>query len=155
MMREEIKKILTKYEPKEENLLAILHELQDSKETHHLTKEELIEVSNYLKLPTSYIMSVLSFYSMYSIKPRGKYVIRVCQSPPCHHVGAVNIAKELMRVLGVSFGETTKDGLFTLEFTSCIGVCGVAPAMMINDEVYGNLTPEKIQSIIEELRRKK
>jgi len=148
-------KILEKYEKKSENLLAILHELQDSKEEHYLSKEDLKAVSEYLNIPLSTVHGIATFYSMYAFKPRGKYIIRVCQSPPCHLMGSTTISKELMKILGIKFGETTKDGLFTLEMSSCLGVCGVAPAIMINNKVYGNLTPERLKAIIEEKRRKK
>ncbi len=150
-----MKEILEKYERKSDNLLAILHELQDSKEEHYLSKEDLKAVSEYLGLPLSTVHGVATFYSMYAFKPRGKYIIRVCQSPPCHLMGSTTISKELMKILGIKFGETTKDKLFTLEMSSCLGVCGVAPAIMINDKVYGNLTPERLKSIIEEKRRAK
>ncbi len=150
-----MKEILEKYERKSDNLLAILHELQDSKDEHYLSREDLKAVSKYLNLPLSMVHGVATFYSMYAFKPRGKYIIRVCQSPPCHLMGATTISKELMKILGIKFGETTKDKLFTLEMSSCLGVCGVAPAIMINNKVYGNLTPEKLKSIIEEKRREK
>jgi NADH-quinone oxidoreductase E subunit len=150
-----IDKIINGFEKKAENLLSMLHEIQDSKEEHYLDKEDLITVSDYLGLPYSFVHGVATFYTMYSLKPRGKYIIRICQSPPCHLMGSTTISKELIKVLGISFGETTKDKLFTLEMSSCLGVCGVAPAMMINNRVYGNLTPEKIREIIEQLRREK
>ena len=95
-----------------------------------------------------------SFYTMYSFDPRGKYVIRVCESPPCHILGAQTIFKAIETKLGIKEGETTKDGFFTLEGTSCLGVCSVAPAMMINDEVYGNLDEEKIGKILEQIKEK-
>ncbi len=152
MNREEI---IKNYEQKPENLLEILHDIQDAKNEHYLDKEDLISVSDYLGLPYSFVHGVASFYTMYSFKPRGKYIIRICQSPPCHLMGSTDISKELMNVLGIKFGETTKDKLFTLEMSSCLGVCGVAPAMMINDTVYGKLTSEKIKEIIENLRREK
>ncbi len=152
MKRDEI---INGFEKKAENLLSMLHEIQDSKEEHYLDKEDLIAASDYLGLPYSFVHGVATFYTMYSLKPRGKYIVRICQSPPCHLMGSTTISKELMKVLGVKFGETTEDKLFTLEMSSCLGVCGVAPAMMINDRVYGNLNPEKIKEIIEQLRREK
>ncbi len=151
----ETNEILKNYEKREDNLLSILHEIQNSKQTHHLSKEDLKAVSEYLDIPLSFVHGVASFYTMYSMKPRGKYIVRVCQSPPCHLMGSTSISKELMNILGIKFGETTEDGIFTLEMTSCLGVCGVAPAIMINDTVYGNLTPERLKSIIEEKRREK
>jgi NADH:ubiquinone oxidoreductase subunit E len=148
-------KTIKRYEKKPENLLLALHSLQENNVNHYLTKDDLMEVSKYFSLPYSFVYGVASFYSMYSFKPRGKYIVRVCKSPPCHLMGASSIIDELKKVLRINFGETTKDNLFTLEFSSCLGVCGVAPAMMINEEVFGNLTPQRIREIIEEKRREK
>uniref|UniRef100_A0A7C2K4B9 NADH-quinone oxidoreductase subunit NuoE n=1 Tax=candidate division WOR-3 bacterium TaxID=2052148 RepID=A0A7C2K4B9_UNCW3 len=150
MTREEI---LNKYGKSKDNLLYILHDIQDNNPRHYLTEEDLRAVANWLNLPYSYVHGVATFYSMFSLKPRGKYIIRVCESPTCHLMGSSDVIVELVKTLGIGIGETTKDELFTLELTSCIGVCGVAPAMMINEEVYGNLTPEKVKQIIEEKRR--
>jgi len=152
MSREEI---LKKYEQTSDNLLAILHDIQDNKDEHYLTKEDLKKVSDYLDLTYGFVHGVATFYSMFSLKPRGKNIIRVCQSPPCHLMGSTTISKELIKILGIKFGETTKDGLFTLEMTSCLGVCGVAPAIMINDQVFGNLNKERLCEVIEEKRRAK
>jgi NADH-quinone oxidoreductase subunit E len=146
-------KILKQYERSGDNLLAILHDIQDASPEHYLSEADLRAAADYLGLPYSFVHGVVTFYTMYSLKPRGRHLIRVCQSPPCHLVGSSTISRELIRLLGVGFGETTADRLFTLEMTSCLGVCGVAPAMMINDRVYGNLTTERIAAIIEDLRR--
>ena len=145
--------ILERYGRSPDNLLSILHDLQDANERHYLTDEDLRRTADYLGLTFSFVYGVATFYTMFSLKPRGKYIIRICQSPPCYLMGSTPMAMELMRHLGVEFGETTRDGLFTLEMSSCLGVCGVAPVMMINDEVYGNLTPDRIQIILEEKRR--
>jgi NADH-quinone oxidoreductase E subunit len=147
--------IFQKYENKPENILLILHDIQDENPNKYLTEEDLKEVSERLNLPYSFVYGVASFYSMFSLKPRGKYIIRVCESPPCHLMGSENILNELKKILEIDIGETTRDNLFTLEISSCLGVCGVAPAIMINEEVYGNLTKEKIKEIIDNLRREK
>ena len=106
-------------------------------------------------MPLSKVMGVATFYSMYSLKPRGKFIIRVCESAPCHVVGALNVVNEFINLLGLEkVGETTKDKLFTVETSACLGVCGVAPACMINDVVYGNLTKDKIKQIVDDLRAK-
>ncbi len=86
------------------------------------------------------------------LKSRGKNIIRLCESPPCYIKGSDNILRKLKNTLGVKVGETSKDGLFTLELAACLGVCGNAPVMMINDEVYGDLTEEKIDEILEKIR---
>ncbi|HOW44139.1 MAG TPA: NAD(P)H-dependent oxidoreductase subunit E [Candidatus Aminicenantes bacterium] len=146
-------KILKRYGRSGDNLLAILHDIQDASPEHYLSDADLRSAADYLRLPYSFVHGVASFYTMYSLKPRGRNLIRVCQSPPCHLLGSSTISRELIKVLGVGFGETTADRLFTLEMTSCLGVCGVAPAMMVNDRVYGNLTAERIAGIIDDLRR--
>lgn len=148
-------KILKQYDRSGDNLLAILHDIQDASPEHYLSDDDLRAVAGHLRLSTSVVYGVATFYSMYSLKPRGKHLIRVCQSPPCHLLGSSTISRELMRLLGIGFGETSADKLFTLEMTSCLGVCGVAPAMMVNDRVHGNLTAERIAGIIDELRRGK
>jgi len=148
-------KILQNYEPSGDNLLAILHVIKDASPEHYLTEADLRAVADFLGLAYSFVYGVATFYTMYSLKPRGRYLIRVCQSPPCHLLGATTVSRELMRLLGIAFGETTADKRFTLEMSSCLGVCGVAPAMMVNDQVYGNLTPELIAEVIAGLRRGK
>jgi NADH:ubiquinone oxidoreductase subunit E len=148
-------KILKLYDRTGDNLLAILHDMQDASPEHYLSDDDLRAVADHLSLAYSFVHGVATFYSMYSLKPRGKNLIRVCQSPPCHLLGSSTISRELIRLLGIGFGETSADRLFTLEMTSCLGVCGVAPAMMVNDRVYGNLTAQRIVAIIEDLRREK
>lgn len=148
-------KILKSYEPRADNLLGILHDIQNASEEHYLNDADLRAVADFLGLAYSFVYGVVTFYTMYSLKPRGRNLVRVCQSPPCHLLGATTVAKELIRLLGIGFGETTTDKKFTLEMSSCLGVCGVAPAMMVNDRVYGNLTPELIAEIIAGLRREK
>jgi NADH:ubiquinone oxidoreductase subunit E len=142
--------IIKRYDRSPDNLLSILHDLQDAEEQHYLADRDLRLTADHLGLTFGFVHGVATFYTMFSLKPRGKHIIRICQSPPCHLMGSTNMATELMRLLGVDFGHTTGDRLFTLEMSSCLGVCGVAPAMMINNEVYGNLTPERIRQILAE-----
>lgn len=149
----ERKEIIDKYERKPENILLILHEIQENNPRHYLAERDLKEVAKHLSLPESFVKGIASFYSMFSLNPRGKFIIRVCESPPCHLMGSNTILESLAEILNIGVGETTEDGAFTLELSSCLGVCGVAPVMMINEEVYGNLTPEKIKEIIAEKRR--
>lgn len=147
--------VFERYSPTGDNLISILHDLQDLCEWNYLSREDLQMTADYLEEPYSFVHGVATFYTMFSLEPRGKFVIRVCQSPPCHLMGAADISTELSEILGVGFGETTPDRLFTMEMTSCLGVCGVAPAIMINDQVVGNLTPERLKGIIEAKRREK
>ena len=143
-------KIIQQYDPSPENLLSILHDLQDANERHYLTEQDLQLAAGHLRLPFSFVQGVATFYTMFSLTPRGRFIIRICQSPPCRLMGATTVEQELRRFLKVDFGQTTPDGLFTLEMSSCLGVCGVAPAMMVNDEVFGNLTPGRVQEILAE-----
>jgi NADH-quinone oxidoreductase E subunit len=144
--------ILKKFPPFQENILEILHALQDANPYNFLTHEDISSCAEYLQLPYSYVEGVASFYSMFSLKPRGRFIIRLCDSPPCHLMGSESLLDYLKEKLGIEVGETTRDRVFTLELSSCLGVCAVAPAMMINNEVYGNLTPEKIDKILNEKR---
>lgn len=145
--------ILSKFKPTLDNILYILHDLQDNNLQHYLGKDDIKACADYLKVPYSYVHSVAGFYTMFSLKPRGRHIIRLCDSPPCHLMGSGSVLNYLTETLGIDVGDTTKDGLFTLETTSCLGACGVAPAMMINEEMFGNLTPEKVDAILEKRRK--
>lgn len=149
-----IKEIINKYGNKRENLLQILHDIQNQSPQNYISEENIKTLSEEMRIPVSDIKGTASFYSMFSFNPRGKYLVRICESPPCHILGAKTIFDAVEKKLGIKEGETTKDGLFTLEGSSCLGICGVAPAMMINDEAYGNLDEEKIGKILEQIREK-
>ncbi len=146
------KEICQKYAPNKDNLIQILHEIQDTHPQHYISPEAVDTVAEYLKVPANHIYGVLTFYTMYSTSPRGKNIIRLCESPPCYIKGSDNILRKLKSALGVGVGETTKDGQFTLELCACLGVCGNAPVMMINEDVYGDLTEEKVDEILAKIR---
>ena len=148
-------KIFEKYSPKKENLIYILHDIQDANPQNYVSEEAVQAVSEFLNIPLSHIYGVLTFYTMYSTKPRGKNVVRLCESPPCFLKGSEKMLKKLREILGVRIGETSEDGLFTLELCACLGVCGNAPVMMINEDVYGDLTEEKVADILARLREGK
>jgi NADH-quinone oxidoreductase subunit E len=143
---------LNKYEPEKHNILYILHELQDTNPRHYVAREDIEAVADYLNVPYSFVHGVATFYTMFSLTPRGRYIIRLCDSPPCHLMGSTSALDYLKQKLGIDVGQTTPDGVFTLEVASCLGVCGVAPAIMINEEMFGKLTPERLDSILEERR---
>ena len=149
-----VKEIIKKHGNKRENLLQILHDIQNQSYQNYISEENIKTLSEEMRIPVSDIKGTASFYSMYSFIPRGKYIIRICESPPCHILGAQTIFNAVEKKLGIKEGETTKDSLFTLEATSCLGICGVAPAMMINDEAYGNLDEKKINEILEQIQEK-
>lgn len=136
-----------------DKLIEILMEVQRQSNENCVTEEELKIISKELGVPLSKVYGVATFYSMLSTKKRGKYVIQVCNSGPCYVKNSKLIAKLFENVLGIKMGEITSDGLFSLEYTSCIGACDLAPAVKINEEVYGNLDREKIYKLIDTLRK--
>ncbi len=147
-------KLISRYPRSRDHILLILHELQRHNPRNCLEPEDLKLVAEYLRIPLSQVHDTVTFYSMFSLKPRGKHVIRVCDSPPCRMAGSTSIIASLKELLGIDVGETTPDGLFTLEVVQCLGVCGVAPVMMVDEEVYGNLTEERLREIIASYRER-
>ncbi len=148
----DIESILEEHGHRKRHVLSMLHQMQEETEGNYIREKDLRKLAEKLEMPFSNLHSVVTFYSMYSIQPRGKYIIRVCESGPCTLLGADTVFEVIEDELNVGLYETTEDGLFTLEPSSCLGICGVAPAMMINDETYGNLTPEKIRKVLAELK---
>lgn len=134
-----------------ENLLQILHDIQTGNSDNSLHKDDLNELSAIMGIGESDLVSTLSFYTMFSLEPRGRHIIRLCESPPCHVMGGESVMDAIKDKLGIDVGETTDDGCFTLETTSCLGTCAVAPVMMIDETVYGNLTREKVAEILDSL----
>ncbi len=153
-MPETIAAIVEAHGKERENLLAILTDLQARSEDNSLHRDEIETLSRIMDLPAAEIISTASFYTMFSLTPRGQHIIRVCESPPCYIQGSTNVVEAIEARLAIRMGETTPDRLFTLEYTSCLGACGVAPVMMIDDEVYGNLTTEKVMEILDDLIEK-
>ncbi|MEJ5312320.1 MAG: NADH-quinone oxidoreductase subunit NuoE [Anaerolineae bacterium] len=141
-----VHQILTHYQNDREALVEILREM--SQKLTYLSQETLAVVADALRLPYSHVYSVASFYSMLNLEPRGRHVIKFCQDAPCHVAGGREIWQTLERELGIPFGATTPDGTWTLLTTSCIGACSVGPVMMVDDEIYGNLTPDRVREIL-------
>jgi NADH:ubiquinone oxidoreductase subunit E len=147
--------ILAKYAPRMENLLLILHDLQNHSPRHYLSAKDLALVAGYLNTTTAAICGVAGYYSLFSLEPRGKHIIRICRSPVCHMTGEGDLAPALRQILGIDIGETTPDHLFTLETAECLGQCDRAPAMMVDETVFGNLTPRKIEAVLRGYRQKR
>lgn len=155
MKADTIQKTIDKWGGNREHTMLILRELEANSGTNALNEKTLRQVASGMNLPESAIAGFIEFYTMFKTKPRAKFVIRVCKSGPCHVMGSVTIFDALEKKLGVGIGEATKDGLFYVEKCECLGVCSVAPAMMINYDLHGNLTPAKIGKIIDEYSKKK
>ncbi len=115
------------------------------------------EVEKYIAeatgVPVTTIFGVATFYSQFTLQPRGKYTIGLCLGTACYVRGAQKVMDELEKQLAIEVGNTTSDGLFTLEATRCIGCCGLAPAMMVNDDVFGKLDPSQVSGILEKYRK--
>jgi NADH-quinone oxidoreductase E subunit len=144
--------IVQKYTEVKTPLIPILKEVQQ--EYSYLSEEILTKVALSTGVALSDIYGVATFYTLFTTEEKGKYIIRFCDNAPCHVKGAEKVLTAIQKHLGIEMGETTSDKLFTLEFTSCLGLCAVAPCMTINDDAHGNLTPEKAVAIIEDYRRK-
>ncbi len=148
----DIKKIIEEKGKKPENAIQILKEVQKINNYKYLSSPQIKIIADELGLSESKIVSLLSFYTLITEKYRGKYVIQICTNVSCYVNGSNNIVKEFEKELGIKMGETTSDGLFTLEYTSCIGCCNIAPAIRIGNKKFGELTPQKIQAIISKCR---
>ena len=138
--------IISKYRNGKEALLPCLKHLQD--EFGQVNEYGIALISKELTLSRAYILGVASFYGMLTTKKQGKYIIRVCNSLSCNMLGSEPLIDFLQIELGIGKGETTSDGLISLEIVACLGLCDIAPAMMINDKIYGNLDVNKAQEII-------
>jgi NADH:ubiquinone oxidoreductase subunit E len=117
-------------------------------ETGYITGERMRELAKAMNIPESEVYGVASFYSFLSTEIKGKHIIRICRSLPCYIKHSQMIIDAVEKELGIKPGETTEDGLYSLELTNCIGACDKAPAMMIDNDVHGNLTAEKISGIL-------
>jgi len=147
--------ILAQYAPRMENLLLILHDLQNHNRRHYLSAKDLALVAGYLNTTAAAIYGVAGYYSLFSLEPRGRHIIRICRSPVCHMTGEGHVATALGRILNIAIGETTPDALFTLEAAECLGHCDRAPVMMVDETVYGNMTAGKIEAILRRYREKR
>jgi NADH-quinone oxidoreductase E subunit len=149
----DIKDIAKRYPTTESALLPALYVAQ--REKGWLAKETMDEVADALDLPRVRVYGVATFYTMYYKKPMGKYVIQVCTNVSCMIRGGEEIFEHLKKKFGIKSGETTGDGLFSLLEVECLGNCGNAPVMQINEDFYENLTIMKVNEIIDELKKKK
>lgn len=144
---DELDPIIGKYSDKKGNLIPVLHEIQEK--IGYLPLEVQEYVSKKLSVPLSKVYGVISFYSFFNSSPRGEHTIGVCMGTACYVKGAEDILDSLQEHLDISAGETTDDEKFTMTVTRCLGTCSMAPVIMIDDKVYGELTPEKVPEILQ------
>lgn len=132
------------------SLISVLQKAQDL--YGYLPKEAVELISDSLGIPVAKVYGVATFYTQFCFEPLGKYLILLCQGTACHVNSSKQIEQAINEELGIVDGQTTEDGLFTLRNVACLGCCSLSPVMMINDETYGNLTPQKTRKILKELR---
>ena len=132
----------------EGELIRVLHTAQGI--FGYLPKEVQIYVAKKLNVPVSKVYGVVSFYSFFTLKPKGEYDISVCMGTACYVRGSENVLEELKKQLGIEIGDTTEDGKFSLRTLRCVGACGLAPVVMIGEKVYGRVTPDMVSNILAE-----
>ena len=146
----ELKEILEKYEKDKSNLIQILNQVQEK--YGYISQEAQKAISEYLDISMAEVYGVITFYSRFTLKPKGKYNIAVCLGTACFVKGSEKVLDKVKEILKIDVGQTTDDGLFSIEATRCVGACGLAPVFTVNDEVYGKATPEMVESIIKRIR---
>lgn len=149
---EEMKELLKNYSQEKSNLIQILNEVQEK--YGYIPKQSQIEISNYLNIPMAEIYGVITFYSRFTLKPKGKYNISVCLGTACFVKGSQALLDRLKERLQIQEGETTPDGKFSIDATRCVGACGLAPVFTVNNEVYGKATVKKLDEVLDEYMKK-
>ena len=142
--------VLDEYAAVKGSLITILQHTQDI--YGYLPKEAIELISERTDIATSEIMGVGTFYTQFRFEPVGKYLIMLCQGTACHVNGSELILQTIKDELGIDDGQTTEDGLFSLKCVACLGCCSLSPVMMVNEDTYGSLTPDKTKKILKELR---
>jgi len=129
-----------------DSLIPILQEVQERE--GFLSKEAVLRIGEFLKLPASKIYGVATFYNQFRFQPVGKYHIQVCRGTACHVKGSAAVLSAMEQELKIKAGETSRDGLFSIEVVACIGACGLAPVISVNGEIHAGLDPMKVRSIL-------
>ena len=142
-----MEEILEKYGKEKSNLIQILNEVQEY--YGYVPERAQLAISEYLTIPMAEIYGVVTFYSRFTLKPKGKYHIAVCLGTACFVKGSEKVLDRAKERLGIDVGETTKDGKFSLEATRCVGACGLAPVFTVNDEVYGKATVKMMDEVLD------
>ncbi len=144
-----VDEVIKDYNYNENNLIQILHMAQAA--YGYLPVELQKHIAKKMKLPLAKVSGVVSFYALFSTEKKGEYVVKVCLGTACYVRGGKKIIARMKEILGIDVGETSEDGKYSLEITRCIGACGLAPAMAINDEVFMQVKVDKLLDILEDL----
>lgn len=141
-----------KYKGEEGAIMMALHDIQDA--YGYISEDNQKYLSSALGVPLSEIYGIITFYNRFTLVPKGKYNIQVCLGTACHVSGGSTLFEQAKKVLGIEDGGCTEDGMFSLEGVRCLGACGLAPAIVINSEVYGKVTPKRLEEIIQGYKQK-
>jgi len=144
---ERVDSLIEPYLGRKEMMIPALQKVQNH--FGYLPRPAMEQVSKRMRVPLSRLYGVATFYAQFKMKPRGRYIIRVCKGTACHIQGSPKIAERIEETLGIESGETTDDLRFTLEEVACIGACALAPVIMINDDPHGRLSPDKVKDILD------
>lgn len=148
MTLRKVDELIEKYGGEGSWLVMLLQDIQT--EYNYLPEAALERVAAKLDIPLTRVYNVATFYSSFSLRERGRHVIRVCDGTACHLKGTSNVRDEITRRLGITEGQTTPDKKFTLEVVACLGACALAPVITIDDKYYGGMTPERIKEVLEQ-----
>jgi NADH-quinone oxidoreductase subunit E len=148
LTKAKILKIMESYGNDPQQLIAILLDIQAASGRNYIPERWVYLASTVLNVPLSKIYDILTFYAMFSTKERGEYIIEICQSTPCHFTQAEEVVHWVEAAAGIKVGETTKDGKLSLFRTSCVGACDIGPVVKIGDHVFGNLTEERVKTLV-------
>jgi NADH-quinone oxidoreductase E subunit len=143
---ERINEIINSFPREKSSILAMMQDIQ--KEFNYLPRESLAKIADHVKVPFSRVYSMATFYKAFSLVPKGRYTIKVCDGTACHIKGSNVLLSQLNTVLGITAGETTPDGLFSIETVNCLGACAISPVMVINEKVYPKVTSATVHDII-------
>ena len=146
-----LEKLCDEYKPIKDNLIQMLNEMQEHYGYIPMYAQQVL--SEFLNIPMAEIYGVVTFYSRFTLKPKGKYNISVCLGTACFVKGSQKIMDRLKERLQIEAGETTSDGKFSIEETRCVGACGLAPVFTVNGEVYGKATVQKLEQVLDELSK--
>ena len=148
-LKAEVQEMMQPYKQEKENLIPILNDVQVK--YGYIPKIAQMEISKYLNIPMAEVYGVITFYSRFTLEPKGKYVISVCLGTACFVKGSEKIMERLKERLKIEEGQTTPDGKFSIDAMRCVGACGLAPVFTVNGEVYGRATVKKLDEVLDKL----
>ena len=146
-----MEELLKTFKPEKDNLIQILNSVQEH--YGYIPEDAQKEISEFLKMPMAEIYGVITFYSRFTLKPKGKYNIAICMGTACFVKGSEKIMDRAKERLKIEPGETSADGMFSIEETRCVGACGLAPVFTVNGEVHGNATVQMLDQVIDEITK--